>query len=135
MEFLVFAGFICAVAMGFGAYARYRLDRALSPYLPQGFSIAVVNFCGAALLGLLMGIQEHYPYPGFLEASDLEIMWDGLFFAATLTLGGFTTFSTAVLDVWDLLAEKKYVHALLLLVGGWLIAALAFCTVYLLARL
>ncbi len=70
---------------GFGALARFSLDRLVLSRVGQGFPAGTlaVNASGAFLLGLLVGIS--------LEG-------DAYLFAGTAVLGSYTTFSTWMLE-------------------------------------
>jgi len=72
-----------------GALARYELSRALHHRTERGgLPTMVVNLSGAILLGVLVGIDARRPIESDLMAG-LTIGF----------LGGFTTFSTWVVDV------------------------------------
>lgn len=80
-----------------GALARYELSRAIH-HRTEGGGVAtmIVNFIGAMLLGCLVGIDAQSPMD-----QDLLAAWSVGF------LGGFTTFSTWMLDV-VVLAENGH---------------------------
>jgi CrcB protein len=83
---------LAAIAVGgvLGALARYGLGTAL-PHRPAGFpwSTWIVNVSGSFLLGVLMVIIERvWPHRRLLRP-----------FAGVGVLGGYTTFSTSVVDV------------------------------------
>jgi CrcB protein len=80
---LVWAG--VAVAGGAGACARFLVDRAVERHIAPGFPLGtlVVNVTGAFLLGLLAGADV---------AGHAGLLW------GTALLGGYTTFSTWMLE-------------------------------------
>lgn len=90
---LVWVGVLGAV----GALARYELSRAIHSRTERGgVATMVVNFIGAILLGCLVGIDARSPIgPDLLAAMSVGF------------LGGFTTFSTWMLDV-VVLAESGH---------------------------
>ncbi|WP_241157610.1 CrcB family protein [Schaalia sp. ZJ1691] len=118
----VIAWIILPFAGGLGAVCRWKLDTAvktfalkrredhsLAPYL----GIIVVNVFGCFLAG----------FTGVVLASSLPL---GLVIS-TGFLGGFTTFSTAVMDVWTLWKNGKILPGVVLGLGTWglsLVAAL-----------
>jgi CrcB protein len=78
---------------GVGALARFALDGAVSQRaagLPYG--TFAVNLSGALLLGVLTGATLH---------------GDALLLAGTATLGSYTTFSTWMLETYELGAEGR----------------------------
>jgi fluoride exporter len=98
-----------------GALGRFLVGEAL-PRPPTGFPWAtfVVNVSGCLLIGALMVlVAELWPARHMLRA-----------FLGTGLLGGYTTFSTYVLDVHQLLGAGAAGTALTYL-GGTLLAALA----------
>ena len=125
---------LAALAIGLGgslgALARWRLDLLLrrvflalvarrphserperAPAVLPLLGIGVVNVCGSFLLGLASGLVDP----------------DGLVRAllATGFLGGFTTFSTAVMDCQNLWRAGRRIAAGALLVGVWAVSLLA----------
>ena len=72
-----------------GALARYELSRSIHHRTERGgVATMVVNVIGASLLGCLVGIDARSP----MEPDLMAAMSIGF-------LGGFTTFSTWMLDV------------------------------------
>ena len=82
-----------AVLGGAGALARWWVDGRVSAYVHHGFpsGILVVNLTGAFALGLVAGAA--------LEGDARQL-------AATGLLGGYTTFSTWMLDTDRLWLQK-----------------------------
>lgn len=81
---------LAAVGSGVGALARYGLAGAVQRRTggTRPWGTAAVNVTGAVLLGLLTGLHAS----GQIEADAFTIAGAGFF-------GGFTTFSTWMLDV------------------------------------
>ncbi|MGC5616223.1 fluoride efflux transporter FluC [Georgenia sp. Z1491] len=96
---------LVALAGGLGAGTRFLLDGALTvalrPALPVG--TVVVNVLGSFLLGLVAGTGGVSPELGLV--------------AGTGFLGGFTTFSTASVDVVRVLGARRPVAASCLCAG------------------
>ena len=94
---------------GSGAVARLLVDERVSARAGRDFpyGILVVNLTGAVLLGLLSGLALH---------------GDALLLAGTALLGGYTTFSTWMLDVARALERRALAVAaanvVLSLAGG-----------------
>ena len=103
-----------------GALARYELSRALHRRTERGgVPTMVVNLTGAVLLGVLVGVHARSP----VEPDLMAALTVGF-------LGGFTTFSTWMVDV-VVLAEDGHrgrlraaLNLVVTLVGG--IAGYAF---------
>lgn len=108
-----------ALAGGAGAALRYLLDTAVPVRVRERFpwGIMLVNLTGSFALGLLAGLALGQPL-----ASVLAV---GL-------LGGYTTFSTAILDTVRLLQQRR-IGAALLNGPGMLVATvvLAVCGILL----
>jgi CrcB protein len=104
-----------------GALARYELSRAIHHRTERvGMATMVVNLVGAILLGCLLGIDARAPTdPDLLTAGTVGF------------LGGFTTFSTWMVDV-VVLAENGHrgrrraaLNLAMTLVGGIIAYSLA----------
>lgn len=116
----VFVG--VALAGGAGAMLRYVVDLAARRHFagyPAG--TFAINLSGSFLLGLLVsGIAATDVAGG---ATAVAVLGTGL-------LGGYTTFSSAMLEVVDLLEERRLraalVHSVGMLVGGIACAALGW---------
>ena len=74
-----------------------------------GWGIGLVNVTGCALAGILAALLTRYP-------GAWAILGTGF-------LGGYTTFSTAVLDVWTHLRGRRWGAALTLLLGVWFLGS------------
>ena len=92
-----------------GALSRWQLDLYLkkchAKRTPQ-WGIGLVNMLGCLCAGLVTG--------SLASVSPLY------FLVSTGFLGGFTTFSTAVLDAVMLLSHRRYLSAAGLVFGVWL---------------
>jgi len=100
-----------ALCGGAGAVARFLVDRVVSRRLPGDFpsGIFVVNVSGALLLGLLGGLA--------VNATAARLI--GVAF-----LGGYTTFSTWMLQT-ALLAEERRAWPAVANIVGSLVAGVA----------
>lgn len=93
---------LLAIAGGLGAMSRYCLDLAVTRLVRKpGFGIATVNILGCFAMGLCIALLPT-PY---------------LFVLGTGFLGGFTTFSTAMVDVYQAYVNREYGRAIMLLLG------------------
>ncbi|MFT8395100.1 fluoride efflux transporter FluC [Propionibacterium sp.] len=103
------------VAGGVGSWCRFRLDGVISRSWRHSVPIGTltINMIGSFLLGLLTG---HAMTHGG-EASVLAVLGTGL-------MGGFTTFSTANVEVVRLAMSGRRGVALGLQVGMMVIAVL-----------
>ena len=102
---------------GLGACVRWQLDSRIKRQVP-GFSVLgifAVNVVACFLLGLLLGAENRVPS---LAAAHALLV--------TGFLGGFSTFSTAVVDVAKLCLARRYVMALALGAGTFLVSLAAF---------
>ena len=92
-----------------GALSRWQLDlylkKSCAKRIPQ-WGIGLVNLLGCLCAGLVTG--------SLASVSPLY------FLVSTGFLGGFTTFSTAVLDAVALVRERRYRTAVGLVLGVWL---------------
>ncbi|MDO5747757.1 MAG: CrcB family protein [Actinomycetaceae bacterium] len=101
-----------ALGGGLGAMSRYGLDRLVGHFVAKpGVGIATVNIIGCFIMGIVTALMS-----GSL-----------LFIVATGFLGGFTTFSTAVVDVYQAILHRKHLHAILLLLGTYVLGIAAAC--------
>ena len=105
-----------------GALSRWQLDLYLkkcrAKRTPQ-WGFGVVNLLGCTCAGVLAGIL----------APNAPVF----FLLSTGFLGGFTTFSTAVLDAVILVRERRYRTALGLVLGVWLGGSVLAITGFLIA--
>ncbi|WP_315580434.1 CrcB family protein [uncultured Actinomyces sp.] len=112
---------VCVFA-SLGALSRWQLDLYLKKHrakrTPQ-WGIGVVNLLGCTCAGALAGIL----------APNAPVF----FLLSTGFLGGFTTFSTAVLDAVMLIREHRYRAALGLVLGVWLGGCVLAVTGFLIA--
>lgn len=107
---------VIALGGALGSLGRWALGELL-PHAAGGFawSTFTVNVSGALLLGLLMGVLLEMPaHHRYLRP-----------LLGTGVLGGWTTFSTAMLDGRTMLAEGHAVLGLLGYLGGTLLVGLA----------
>ena len=92
-----------------GALSRWQLDLYLkkchAKRTPQ-WGIGLVNMLGCLCAGLVTG--------------SLALVSPHDFLVSTGFLGGFTTFSTAVLDAVTLIRDRRYRSAVGLVLGVWL---------------
>ena len=101
-----------------GAILRYWLSelpyRYLGPYFPYG--TLLVNMLGAFVIGFLWGISEIITIRPFARS----MIFIGM-------IGSFTTFSTFMLETFNLLREGEFQYALLnFLVSNFLGLAFVF---------
>jgi CrcB protein len=97
---------------GVGAVLRFLLDGAVSRRLGRAFPYGTlaVNLSGAAALGVLVGAAVH---------GDAYRLWGvGL-------VGGYTTFSTWMLESHRLAEEGRAAHTVLNVVGSLVLGVLA----------
>lgn len=111
---------LAVLAGGLGAGARYVVDSALRARWTTSLPLAttVINTTGSFGLGLLVGLALAHASPG-TEAAQVVL--------GTGFLGGYTTFSTASVEVVALLREGRRgaagLHAATMLGGSVLAAA------------
>ena len=106
--------FICG---GLGAMTRFFLDKAMSPRLRTESSIIspvfVINLVGSFLYGLLiMPVSNPRALGVHYNATDQVAFWCTVI--TTGMLGGFTTFSTAMVEALTARSEGKTVKFLML---------------------
>jgi CrcB protein len=105
---------VIAAGGALGALARYGLSELVAN---GAFAIWVVNVSGCLLIGVLMAlITEVWPNQRYLRP-----------FFGVGVLGGYTTFSTAMVDVRDQVAAGHPGTGLLYL-GGTVLAAIVAVT-------
>lgn len=105
-----------------GALSRWQLDLYLKKCHAKRtppWGIGLVNMLGCLCAGLVTG--------SLASVSPLY------FLVSTGFLGGFTTFSTAVLDAVTLIRERRYRSAAGLVLGVWLGASVLAVTGFLIA--
>lgn len=104
---------------GIGAWARYEIELRFGMATPPGFPFATlaINVTGAFLLGLLVAlVVDYWPPTRYVRP-----------FAAIGVLGGFTTFSTFMVEFDRLLGARRLLSSGLYL-GGSLGAGLVAVT-------
>lgn len=106
MSPIVWAGM--AVCGGLGAVARFGADAAVTARVRGSFpwGILVVNLTGSFALGMLVG---------------LAVDTDALFVAGTGFLGGYTTFSTWMVQTERLGDDERFG----LMLANWIVPMLA----------
>ncbi len=111
MNALVFA--LAALGGGVGAALRFVVDASVTQLLGTRFpwGILVVNTTGSFLLGLATGLAEG------------DVAW--LFVLGAGVLGGYTTFSTAIVDTVLLVERRAWGRALVNALGTVLATVLA----------
>lgn len=88
---------------GIGASLRFIIDGAIMRGVRSGYpwGTFLINATGAAILGLLTGLTDS----SVLDSSWLFILGGGV-------MGGYTTFSTAMVDTVHMLQRRAWGHAL-----------------------
>jgi CrcB protein len=101
-----------AVGGGAGSLARYGVSECLNPS-SAGFpwGTFAVNVVGCLLIGVLMVVVTEHPRASW--------WWRPLWGVGFL--GGFTTYSTMMLDLRDLTSDREWLVA-----GGYLVGSLVF---------
>lgn len=114
MNAWVFLG--VAVAGGAGAAVRMFLDGVLKSALGTRapWATGIINLSGSLLLGFLAGLVAAHAVGPDTQA----ILGVGF-------LGGYTTFSTASVETYRLLQERRWTVALLYAVGMAVLASVA----------
>ncbi|QOR46414.1 fluoride efflux transporter FluC [Trueperella pecoris] len=114
-----------ALGAGFGAAARYGADQAL----PKPWGTVVVNFLGSFLLGIVVGVLANIDLRA--EAETYALLGTGF-------CGGFTTFSTASLEVLKIghndSAQRAVIFAVGMAIGSVALAALGIALGLFIAR-
>ena len=126
--------FLCG---GLGAMTRFFLDKAMSPRLRTESSIIspvfVINLVGSFLYGLLiMPVSNPRALGVHYNATDQVAFWCTVI--TTGLLGGFTTFSTAMVEALTARSEGKTVKFLMLWLGLRARSCLCCCLVGILRR-
>ena len=95
---------------GVGAVARYALSVQVLARLGEGFpwGTLAVNWTGCLAIGIAAATFD--VFPGHPPGLRLLLV--------TGILGGFTTFSAAGLETWQLLASDQFGHAALYIGGS-----------------
>lgn len=105
---------LLAVAGGCGAMLRFTVDSAVARHNPLSFPFGtvVVNATACLAIGLLMGLVSHFDWPAWVS----QVLGTGL-------LGGYSTFSTAMVEGARLVSGGRYAAAILHS-GGMLVVCL-----------
>ena len=108
---------------GLGAMSRVFVDKAMSPWLRTPTSVIspvfVINLVGSFLYGLLiMPVSNPRALGVHYNATEQVMFWCTV--VTTGLLGGFTTFSTAMVEALTARSEGKMVKFLML----WLVQVL-----------
>ncbi|MGZ0712716.1 fluoride efflux transporter FluC (plasmid) [Coraliomargarita sp. W4R53] len=100
MPWLFFVGMLGG---GIGAVARFVIDGLIMRHVPSGFPLGIflINTTGSLLLGFLTGLAD----PSVLGAQVLFVLGQGV-------MGGYTTFSTAMVDTVHMIQKRTYGRAL-----------------------
>jgi fluoride exporter len=110
----VILALVVGVVAGAGAVTRYVVDQVVSHWyrssLPWGTFL--VNVTGSFVLGLVAGLAVHHGL-----SNDLDLVL-GTGFA-----GGYTTWSTLMVETATLTDDSRHIHALIT-VGGSLAAGM-----------
>lgn len=90
---------LAVVGGGLGAALRFVSDGLIMRRVRSGYpwGTFVINSVGSLLLGFLTGLSDS----SVLDADWLTILGGGV-------MGGFTTFSTAMVDTAHMLQKQKY---------------------------
>ncbi|MFV0318887.1 MAG: fluoride efflux transporter CrcB [Microbacterium sp.] len=94
---------LAAVGGGVGAALRFVIDGLVNRRVTSGYpwGTFVINATGSLILGFLTGLADS----SLLDASWLFILGGGV-------MGGYTTFSTAMVDTVHMLQKRTYGRAL-----------------------
>jgi fluoride exporter len=111
----VILALVVGVVAGVGAVTRYVVDQVVSHWYrsPLPWGTFVVNVTGSFVLGLVTGLASHH---GLSHNLDLVL---GTGFA-----GGYTTWSTLMVETATLTDDSRHLHAALT-AGGSIAAGLA----------
>ena len=94
---------LAALGGGIGAGLRFVIDGLIMRRVKSGYPLGtfVINVTGSFVLGLLTGLSD---------SSLLDAYW--LFILGGGVMGGYTTFSTAMVDTVYMLQKRTYGRAL-----------------------
>lgn len=104
---MLFWAFLAAVLGGCGAGARYVVDAYARQYFSGVLPVSTlcINVSGSFVAGVVIGVLDFVPTP--LALTQGETSPQAIVGLAVLGMcGGFTTFSTAMLDVVQLLYKR-----------------------------
>jgi CrcB protein len=99
---------LVALGGGIGAVLRYLVTLAVVSK-PLPWDILVINVSGSVLIGAVMALTVEFEW----LSADARLFW------GVGVLGGYTTFSTFVLGVYQLAVEGQFVGAYAYLVGSF----------------
>lgn len=106
------------LAGGVGAVCRWQMDQRLQTAgIPQGYPIAIVNFLASLAIGLTAGSCQH-----LITDWALTVIYPVV---ATGFLGGFSTFSTHLVDIYFALIRREWTKSSGLLLVTWLMSTFA----------
>jgi fluoride exporter len=105
----VILALVVGVVAGLGAVTRYVVDQIVSHRFPSSlpWGTFVINVTGSFLLGLVTGLALHH---GLSSNADLVL---GTGFA-----GGYTTWSTLMVEAATLTNDRRHTHAALTLTAS-----------------
>ena len=94
---------LAIVGGGIGAATRFVIDGLIMRHANSGFpwGTFIINTTGSLLLGFLTGLSDS----SLLDASWLMVLGGGV-------MGGYTTFSTAMVDTVHMIQKRTYGRAL-----------------------
>lgn len=105
-----------ALGGGLGALARFGISELLWVHQPVPYNILLINVSGSFLIAVVMTLSLEY---GWLSER-------GRLFLAVGVLGGYTTFSTFMLGVDQIIAHQTFLSAYTYTIGS-LVFGLASC--------
>ena len=103
-----------------GGIIRFILSVSLNYYSLKGFPIGTfsANFLGSLILAYIL-----------LESIDLLTLFDLKTFLIVGVIGGLTTFSTLVFEVYHLITTKRFGMALIYLMASLISCLLGFISI------
>ena len=117
-----------AVGGGLGAICRFLLGGWVQSLYSGRFPLGIflVNILGCLLIGIAYSLLIER---SLVSSKEIQLA------VITGFLGGFTTFSTYGLDIFQLLRSAHYVQAVLYAGGSMIAGLLALCAGYYIARI
>lgn len=106
---------LTGISAGLGAVCRFALDSFINNHKSCDFPYAtwIINTLACCLAGILGALLSSHVVSAQMS-----------FFLSTGFLGGFSTFSTAMVEVARLYEDKKYINLFILAIGMF-----ATCTI------